>query len=217
MTPQEKSNRKAELRAQYPQGRVISFTNEYAIFVVRKPTEEEVLTILDKSQVSSRPLKADDNVYPTDNGDDEILALVEYPDPAEVEAVRKRRPLLGRSVWKEVQTLCRLSLAPLDLTEEEKKLGDVVGFLADGSVRVIVKRLSIAAFERLDFKRLKTDHKSFLQSWLAAEVKKNLLSPKDDDKLWDRYPMLSGFLGNVLFGEMQVDVEAEEGESIAAT
>ncbi len=208
-----KASRIAELKAAYPQGRVITFKGDPLILVLRRPSDVEVLTILDNSRLASQ-VSPGDNVYNYNNGTGEILQLVEVPERAEMQRLASTRPMIGHTLFREAMSLCRVPLAALPLTEEDKKKGASLGYLVNDKDRVLVRLITRAAYERLDFRRLKSDHKMLLPSWLAAVAKQNLVLPvgAEADELWERYPFLSNLIGQILFGETTLEVEEEEGK-----
>lgn len=198
----------ADLKAAHPGCRVVAFRGDPTLLVVRRPTEAEVLVIGDKLHLAGI-VRPEDNAYNYDNGTAQILRLCEHPDLSAVERLAEQRPRIAATIYREVQRLCRSSLEPVASSNELH-----LSFLLDGKTTITIQRLNRAAYERLDFQRLKSDHRTLLPSWLAAAAKRALVAPVDGeaDKLWEDHPFLSGILGLVLYGELSLEVVEEEGK-----
>lgn len=190
---------------------------------LRRPTEKQVLQHLDKRQMRAAGHQAAADI--TDDGDEEILACVAAPARAEMLELLDECPRLADQLGA---VFLALASGDLPIRRDDSALtSEVCQRLKVRPRRALAVRLGdqvviCSKFTRFEEKTLELDaarreDKLLLRSALAAAAKLHVLEPADSTALFTEVPALAAQLGVMLWRAAAAELEAEQGESVAAT
>lgn len=192
--------------------------------VVRKPTEAEVVALeAKKTRAQELDLQPEDEAprdY-TDDGDNELVALVVQPDAAAVMSLLEEAPLATVPIERAVRELGREGakfIAAPDLVKAQRdadeakggEAGFYLGLRLDRGLEAPVPIL-LRKIGRIESKMLRREHKRKIPppKALVQLVKDHLIGPAPD---WVEMPFLSLELGYELYKAACGDGERSAGK-----